>query len=188
MRRCGCGFCFYLCRISLTCIFYTQESDEGVASVSRCSTNWTGTQCERPASKIFRIDNVSERSIAIIVPLVLLVIIVSSVTVGVLVCKRRQRGKHVQRQPMANGGLNVEIGNPSYNMYEMEHDNHVDVGSFLHPSFTLDPHKAMNYSNPIYAKMYVDGQQCRKPIIRLNDFRRDPLPKRLETAIRETAA
>ncbi|KAG9261064.1 low-density lipoprotein receptor-related protein 1B-like [Astyanax mexicanus] len=211
------------------CVLYCQN--RGICAITafnkphcKCSTNWTGTQCERPASKIFRIDNVSERSIAIIVPLVLLVIIVSSVTVGVLVCKRRQRGKHVQRQPMANGGLNVEIGNPSYNMYEMEHDNHVDVGSFLHPSFTLDPHKgwcvrssdprnlpphplhpshtlpvhsvptelipgqAMNYSNPIYAKMYVDGQQCRKPIIRLNDFRRDPLPKRLETAIRETAA
>uniref|UniRef100_A0A8C1SIU4 Low density lipoprotein receptor-related protein 1Ba n=1 Tax=Cyprinus carpio TaxID=7962 RepID=A0A8C1SIU4_CYPCA len=44
------------------------------------------------------------------------------------------RGKQVQRQPMANGGLNVEIGNPSYNMYEVDHDNHVDVGSFLHPT------------------------------------------------------
>uniref|UniRef100_A0A8C1SK69 Low density lipoprotein receptor-related protein 1Ba n=1 Tax=Cyprinus carpio TaxID=7962 RepID=A0A8C1SK69_CYPCA len=54
------------------------------------------------------------------------------------------RGKQVQRQPMANGGLNVEIGNPSYNMYEVDHDNHVDVGSFLHPSFTLDPHKVLN--------------------------------------------
>ncbi|RXN04084.1 low-density lipo receptor-related 1B-like protein [Labeo rohita] len=138
--------------------------------------------------------------------------------------KRQWEGKQVQRQPMANGGLNVEIGNPSYNMYEVDHDNHVDVGSFLHPSFTLDPHKgwcvkssdprnlpparpmsahtlpiqnvpkelipgqAMNYSNPIYSKMtYHDGQHCRKPVINL-DMRRDLLPKRLETTIRETAA
>uniref|UniRef100_A0A3B1JND8 LDL receptor related protein 1B n=1 Tax=Astyanax mexicanus TaxID=7994 RepID=A0A3B1JND8_ASTMX len=174
----SCQLCDGYCYNGGTCHLDSETS----LPFCQCSTNWTGTQCERPASKIFRIDNVSE-----------------------------SEGKHVQRQPMANGGLNVEIGNPSYNMYEMEHDNHVDVGSFLHPSFTLDPHKvrirwitilysiphypqlksklqAMNYSNPIYAKMYVDGQQCRKPIIRLNDFRRDPLPKRLETAIRETAA
>lgn len=51
------------------------------------------------------------------------------------------RGKRVQRQPMTNGGINVEIGNPSYNMYEVEHDNHTDAGSFLKPNFTLDPQK-----------------------------------------------
>ena len=50
-------------------------------------------------------------------------------------------GKIVQRQPMVNGGLNVEIGNPSYNMYEVDHDNHSDAGNHLQPSFTLDPHK-----------------------------------------------
>ncbi|KTF72344.1 hypothetical protein cypCar_00045303, partial [Cyprinus carpio] len=153
-----------------------------------CSANWSGTQCERPASKTNRSENVSGRSIAIIVPLVLLVCIITAVAVGLLICKRCRRGKQVQRQPMANGGLNVEIGNPSYNMYEVDHDNHVDVGSFLHPSFTLDPHKAMKYSNPIYSKMtYHDRRQCRKPVINL-DMRRDLLPKRLETTIRETAA
>lgn len=51
------------------------------------------------------------------------------------------RGKRVQRQPMTNGGINVEIGNPSYNMYEVDHDNHADAGSLLRPNFTLDPHK-----------------------------------------------
>lgn len=55
------------------------------------------------------------------------------------------RGKRVQRQPMTNGGINVEIGNPSYNMYEVEHDNHADAGSFLKPNFTLDPHKVCVY-------------------------------------------
>uniref|UniRef100_A0AAR2M5Q5 EGF-like domain-containing protein n=1 Tax=Pygocentrus nattereri TaxID=42514 RepID=A0AAR2M5Q5_PYGNA len=197
----SCQLCDGYCYNGGTCHLDSETS----LPFCQCSANWTGTQCERPAPKNNRTDNVSERSIAIIVPLVLLVIIVGTVTVGVLVCKRRQRGKRVQRQPMANGGLNVEIGNPSYNMYEVEHDNHVDVGGFLHPSFTLDPHKvrkkgspalssrlpgtspAMNYSNPIYAKMYTDGQQCRKPVLRLTD-RRDVLPKRLETAIRETAA
>lgn len=42
---------------------------------------------------------------------------------------------------MSNGGMNVEIGNPSYNMYEVDHDSHSDAGSILHPNFTLDPHK-----------------------------------------------
>lgn len=42
---------------------------------------------------------------------------------------------------MTNGGINVEIGNPSYNMYEVDHDNHADAGSLLRPNFTLDPQK-----------------------------------------------
>ncbi len=53
---------------------------------------------------------------------------------------------------------------------------------------TLYFSQAMNYSNPIYSKMtYHDGQHCRKPVINL-DMRRDLLPKRLDTTIRETAA
>ncbi|XP_076159537.1 low-density lipoprotein receptor-related protein 1B-like [Alosa pseudoharengus] len=202
------------------CDYYCQN--EGICTLTafnkpscKCSANWSGTQCEKPAPKSSRSDNISGRSIAIIVPLVLLVIIVMTVVVGVLICKRRQRGKRVQRQPMANGGLNVEIGNPSYNMYEVGHDNHADAGNLLHPNFTLDPHKgwcvrssepprcvpvhpvpvpkemipgqALNYANPVYAKMYVDGQHCRKPVITM-DERRELLPKRLEVAIRETAA
>lgn len=58
-----------------------------------------------------------------------------------LVWPTASRGKRVQRQPMTNGGINVEIGNPSYNMYEVDHDNHADAGSLLRPNFTLDPHK-----------------------------------------------
>lgn len=57
------------------------------------------------------------------------------------------RGKRVQRQPMTNGGINVEIGNPSYNMYEVDHDNHADAGSLLRPNFTLDPQKVHFYSH-----------------------------------------
>ncbi|XP_078118999.1 low-density lipoprotein receptor-related protein 1B-like [Sander vitreus] len=153
----------------------------------QCSANWAGTQCERPAPKSSRSDNTSGGSIAIIVPLVLLVILIVMVVAGVYICKRRQRGKRVQRQPMTNGGINVEIGNPSYNMYEVDHDNHADAGSLLRPNFTLDPHKPMNYSNPVYAKIYIDGQNCRKPVISI-DERRELLPKKLEGTIHETAA
>uniref|UniRef100_A0A3P9M179 Low density lipoprotein receptor-related protein 1Bb n=1 Tax=Oryzias latipes TaxID=8090 RepID=A0A3P9M179_ORYLA len=156
----------------------------------QCSANWAGTQCERPAPKSSRSDNTR------LPPLLL-------------------RGKRVQRQPMTNGGINVEIGNPSYNMYEVDHDNHADAGSLLRPNFTLDPHKVgsclkimhldktqrlqinkpdyplllqpMNYSNPVYAKIYIDGQNCRKPVISI-DERRELLPKKLEGTIHETAA
>ncbi|CAB1328018.1 unnamed protein product [Coregonus sp. 'balchen'] len=159
-------------------------------------------------------------SMAIIVPLVLLVILITTMALGVFICKRKQRGKIVQRQPMANGGINVEIGNPSYNMYEVDHDNHADAGNHLQPSFTLDPHKGwcvgvrsshlhtlsvhhegvhhlpkeilpgqgINYSNPVYAKLYLDqGQNCRKPVINIEE-RRALLPKKLEATIRETVA
>uniref|UniRef100_A0A8C1Q9I9 Low density lipoprotein receptor-related protein 1Bb n=1 Tax=Cyprinus carpio TaxID=7962 RepID=A0A8C1Q9I9_CYPCA len=63
----------------------------------------------------------------------------------VLLCRR---GKRVQRQPVTNGGINVEIGNPSYNMYEVDHDNHADAGSLLKPNFTLDPQKVCVCTNP----------------------------------------
>ena len=57
---------------------------------------------------------------------------------------------------MANGGLNVEIGNPSYNMYEVDHDNHAVAGNLLHPNFTLDPHKvrllSLIQSSPVWSK------------------------------------
>ncbi|KAK7940015.1 hypothetical protein WMY93_003341 [Mugilogobius chulae] len=212
-----------------------------LCSLSRCSANWAGTQCERPAPKSSKSDNTSGGSIAIIVPLVLLVILIVMVVAGVYVCKRRQRGKRVQRQPMTNGGINVEIGNPSYNMYEVDHDNHADAGSLLRPNFTwtltsptlplpcqtltsaslsnlalvsalrlqlngwcvkssdpralgmnnvpkeVIPGQPMNYSNPVYAKIYLDGQNCRKPVISI-DERRELLPKKLEGTIHETAA
>lgn len=51
------------------------------------------------------------------------------------------RTKTIRRQPIINGGINVEIGNPSYNMYEVDHD-HSD-GSLLEPSFMIDPVKVI---------------------------------------------
>uniref|UniRef100_A0A8C9TUU4 Low density lipoprotein receptor-related protein 1Ba n=1 Tax=Scleropages formosus TaxID=113540 RepID=A0A8C9TUU4_SCLFO len=203
----SCQLCDGYCYNGGTCHL---DSDTNLP-FCQCSANWSGTQCERPAPKSSRSDNVSGRSIAIVVPLVLLLVLVSTVVVGVLVCRRRQRGKRGQRQPVTNGGLNVEIRNPSYNMYEVDHDNHGDPGTLLHPNFTLDPHKvspqtslspqtsssssggtprrsqSINYSNPIYAKIYLDGQSCRKPAVSV-DERRELLPKKLEGAIRETAA
>uniref|UniRef100_A0A8C2AJR3 Low density lipoprotein receptor-related protein 1Ba n=1 Tax=Cyprinus carpio TaxID=7962 RepID=A0A8C2AJR3_CYPCA len=108
-------------------------------SVHRCSANWSGTQCERPATKTNRSENVSGSECHKHTH-----IHTFSKNFPITIDFNGVWCKQVQRQPMANGGLNVEIGNPSYNMYEVDHDNHVDVGSFLHPSFTLDPHKVLN--------------------------------------------
>ncbi|KAM9364417.1 LOW QUALITY PROTEIN: low-density lipoprotein receptor-related protein 1B-like [Pholidichthys leucotaenia] len=216
--HCTSGFKNQRCdELANPCDYFCQN--EGICTLTalnkprcKCSANWAGTQCERPAPKSSRSDNMSGGSIAIIVPLVLLVILIMMVVAGAYICRRRQRGKRVQRQPMTNGGINVEIGNPSYNMYEVDHDNHADPGSLLRPNFTLDPHKGwcvkssdphsldinsvpkevipgqpMNYYNPVYAKMYIDGQNCKKPTISI-DERRQLLPKKLEGTIHETAA
>uniref|UniRef100_A0AAZ3PPC0 EGF-like domain-containing protein n=1 Tax=Oncorhynchus tshawytscha TaxID=74940 RepID=A0AAZ3PPC0_ONCTS len=191
--HCTSGFKNQRCdELANPCDYFCQN--DGMCTITalnkprcKCSVNWAGTQCERPAPKSSRSDNTSGGSIAIIVPLVLLVILITTVVAGIFICKRRQRGKRVTRQPMTNGGINVEIGNPTYNMYEVDHDNHADAGSLLRPNFTLDPHKPLNYSNPVYAKIYLDGQNCRKPVINI-DERRGLLPKKLEGTIRETAA
>ncbi|KAF7241957.1 Low-density lipoprotein receptor-related protein 1B, partial [Varanus komodoensis] len=79
----------------------------------------------------------STRSIAIIVPLVLLVTLITTLVIGLLLCKRKRRTKTIRRQPIINGGINVEIGNPSYNMYEVGH-NHSERGL---SDFTLNPEK-----------------------------------------------
>uniref|UniRef100_A0A803JVQ7 Uncharacterized protein n=1 Tax=Xenopus tropicalis TaxID=8364 RepID=A0A803JVQ7_XENTR len=151
----------------------------------RCSANWSGKQCERPAPKSSKSDNTSSRSIAIIVPLVLLVTLITTLVIGLLLCKRRRRAKTIRRQPIINGGMNVEIGNPSYNMYEVDH-GHND-GSLLDPNFIIELDKPNNYSNPVYAKLFVDGHNCRNSLISIEE-RKELLPKKIDNVIRETVA
>lgn len=54
------------------------------------------------------------------------------------------RTKTIRRQPIINGGINVEIGNPSYNMYEVGHD-HSD-GGLLDPGFMVDATKVICFN------------------------------------------
>uniref|UniRef100_A0A8C4MYX3 LDL receptor related protein 1B n=1 Tax=Equus asinus asinus TaxID=83772 RepID=A0A8C4MYX3_EQUAS len=95
------------------------------------------------------------------------------------------RTKTIRRQPIINGGINVEIGNPSYNMYEVDHDH--NDGGLLDPGFMVDPTKPTNYSNPVYAKLYMDGQNCRNSLGSV-DERKELLPKKIDIGIRETVA
>uniref|UniRef100_A0A8C5S2N1 Uncharacterized protein n=1 Tax=Laticauda laticaudata TaxID=8630 RepID=A0A8C5S2N1_LATLA len=149
----------------------------------KCPTNWSGIQCERPAPKSSKSDNISTRSIAIIVPLVLLVTLITTLVIGLLLCKRKRRTKSIRRQPIINGGINVEIGNPSYNMYEVGHNHNERNLS----EFTLNREKPTNYSNPVYAKLYMDGQNCRNSLASM-DERKELLPKKIDIGIRETVA
>lgn len=49
------------------------------------------------------------------------------------------RAKGFQHQRMTNGAMNVEIGNPTYKMYESGEPD--DVGGLLDADFALDPDK-----------------------------------------------
>ncbi|KAM3855508.1 LOW QUALITY PROTEIN: low-density lipoprotein receptor-related protein 1B [Vipera latastei] len=219
---CSVGFKNQRCDQKVNpCDYYCQN--EGICTLTafneprcKCPTNWSGTQCERPAPKSSKSDNISTRSIAIIVPLVLLVTLITTLVIGLLLCKRKRRTKTIRRQPIINGGLNVEIGNPSYNMYEVGH-NHSERSL---SEFTLNPEKGRytgggptvfklphtappiylnsdlkgpltagptNYSNPVYAKLYMDGQNCRNSLASM-DERKELLPKKIDIGIRETVA
>uniref|UniRef100_A0A8C6XVP1 LDL receptor related protein 1B n=1 Tax=Naja naja TaxID=35670 RepID=A0A8C6XVP1_NAJNA len=210
----SCQLCDGYCYNGATC----QLDIETNIPVCLCPTNWSGTQCERPAPKSSKSDNISTRSIAIIVPLVLLVTLITTLVIGLLLCKRKRRTKTIRRQPIINGGINVEIGNPSYNMYEVGHNhnerNLSDKGRIYDPTegryigggptvFKL-PHTAppiylssdlkgpltagpTNYSNPVYAKLYMDGQNCRNSLASM-DERKELLPKKIDIGIRETVA
>ncbi|XP_076748398.1 low-density lipoprotein receptor-related protein 1 [Maylandia zebra] len=54
---------------------------------------------------------------------------------------------------MTNGAMNVEIGNPAYKIYEGDPDD--DAGELLDSDFALDPDKPTNFTNPVYATLYM---------------------------------
>uniref|UniRef100_A0A672ML35 LDL receptor related protein 1 n=1 Tax=Sinocyclocheilus grahami TaxID=75366 RepID=A0A672ML35_SINGR len=91
---------------------------------------------------------------SIVIPLVLLILLVLLIGGAVLWYRKRMRGaKGFQHQRMTNGAMNVEIGNPAYKIYEGEQDD--DVGELLDADFTLDPDKPTNFTNPVYATLYM---------------------------------
>uniref|UniRef100_A0A8C4HHC4 EGF-like domain-containing protein n=1 Tax=Dicentrarchus labrax TaxID=13489 RepID=A0A8C4HHC4_DICLA len=72
------------------------------------------------------------------------------------------RAKGFQHQRMTNGAMNVEIGNPAYKIYEGEPDD--DAGELLDADFTLDPDKPTNFTNPVYATLYMGAQNSRNSL------------------------
>uniref|UniRef100_A0A3B3DQV2 EGF-like domain-containing protein n=1 Tax=Oryzias melastigma TaxID=30732 RepID=A0A3B3DQV2_ORYME len=96
-----------------------------------CPNEWTGYQCEIAAPVEFP---VSSSNTSIVVPVLLL-------------------AKGFQHHRMTNGAMNVEIGNPAYKIYEGDPDD--DAGELLDSDFTLDPDKPTNFTNPVYATLYM---------------------------------
>uniref|UniRef100_A0A3Q2NMI4 LDL receptor related protein 1 n=1 Tax=Fundulus heteroclitus TaxID=8078 RepID=A0A3Q2NMI4_FUNHE len=74
----------------------------------------------------------------------------------------RTLAKGFQHHRMTNGAMNVEIGNPAYKIYEGDPDD--DAGELLDSDFTLDPDKPTNFTNPVYATLYMGAHNSRNSL------------------------
>ncbi|XP_072571437.1 low-density lipoprotein receptor-related protein 1-like isoform X1 [Paramormyrops kingsleyae] len=141
----------------------------------RCFSGWTGQRCSVNTS-IINSPDPSSRTASIVIPVLLLLLVALLVVGGILwyrkrmsgsvrpgkSCSRRSRAKGFQHQRMTNGALNVEIGNPAYKTYEGEPDD--DAGELLDADFTLDPDKPTNFTNPVYATLYMGAHNSRNSL------------------------
>ncbi|CAL8335883.1 unnamed protein product [Lota lota] len=128
----------------------------------RCAPGWTGQRCEMVAPS----DSSSGsggRTASIVVPVVLLLLLVLLAAGALFWYRRRMRGaKGFQHQRMGNGAMNVEIGNPAYKIYEEGPDG--DTGELLDADFALDPDKPTNFTNPVYATLYMGAHNSRNSL------------------------
>ncbi|CDQ86442.1 unnamed protein product, partial [Oncorhynchus mykiss] len=81
-------------------------------------------------------------------------------TISLCVCVHSAKG--FQHHRMTNGAMNVEIGNPAYKIYEGEPDD--DAGELLDSDFALDPDKPTNFTNPVYATLYMGAHNSRSSL------------------------
>nr|XP_042700082.1 LOW QUALITY PROTEIN: prolow-density lipoprotein receptor-related protein 1 [Chrysemys picta bellii] len=84
-------------------------------------------------------------------------------------CPVLPSAKGFQHQRMTNGAMNVEIGNPTYKMYEGEPED--DVGELLDADFALDPDKPTNFTNPVYATLYMGAHNSRNSLASTDEKR-----------------
>ncbi|XP_035237468.1 low-density lipoprotein receptor-related protein 1-like isoform X1 [Anguilla anguilla] len=147
-----------------------------------CLTGWSGNRCQLVAAPVdSSVSNDKTTSIVLPVLLLLLVVLLvggaifwykrrmrGSVWLGKS-CSRRSRAKGFQHQRMTNGDMNVEIGNPAYKIYEGEPDE--DVGELLDSDFTLDPDKPTNFTNPVYATLYMGAHNSRNSLASTDEKR-----------------
>uniref|UniRef100_A0AAR2JKN9 EGF-like domain-containing protein n=1 Tax=Pygocentrus nattereri TaxID=42514 RepID=A0AAR2JKN9_PYGNA len=127
----------------------------------KCPLGWEDHRCATRTPNV--ITESGSRTASIIIPVILLLLLVLLIGGAVLWYRRRIRGaKGFQHQRMTNGAMNVEIGNPAYKIYEGEQDD--DVGELLDTDFTLDPDKPTNFTNPVYATLYMGGQNSRNSL------------------------
>uniref|UniRef100_A0A8B9CK99 LDL receptor related protein 1 n=89 Tax=Aves TaxID=8782 RepID=A0A8B9CK99_9AVES len=154
----------------LTCDDYCMHG--GTCSISDktqlpeclCPVGMTGTRCE----DFIVSEQQSNRTASIIIPILLLLILLT--VVAFVWYKWRIKGaKGFQHQRMTNGAMNVEIGNPTYKMYEGEPDD--DVGELLDADFALDPDKPTNFTNPVYATLYMGAHNSRNSLASTDEKR-----------------
>ncbi|KAI4823426.1 hypothetical protein KUCAC02_012010 [Chaenocephalus aceratus] len=141
----------------------------------RCPEGWTGYRCEIAAPSVDSATS-SGSSASVVIPVLLLLLLALLVVGAILWYKRRMRGslwrgksrsqssraKGFQHHRMTNGAMNVEIGNPAYKIYEGDPDD--DAGELLDSDFALDPDKPTNFTNPVYATLYMGAQHSRNSL------------------------
>lgn len=131
----------------------------------QCPPHMTGPRCEEQVVSQQQPGHMA----SILIPLLLLLLLL--LVAGVVFWyKRRVRGaKGFQHQRMTNGAMNVEIGNPTYKMYEGGEPD--DVGGLLDADFALDPDKPTNFTNPVYATLYMGGHGSRHSLASTDEKR-----------------
>nr|XP_019597875.1 PREDICTED: prolow-density lipoprotein receptor-related protein 1 isoform X3 [Rhinolophus sinicus] len=131
----------------------------------QCPPHMAGPQCEEQVVSQQQPGHMA----SILIPLLLLLLMLL-VAGAVFWYKRRVRGaKGFQHQRMTNGAMNVEIGNPTYKMYEGGEPD--DVGGLLDADFALDPDKPTNFTNPVYATLYMGGHGSRHSLASTDEKR-----------------
>uniref|UniRef100_A0AAX7UXR8 EGF-like domain-containing protein n=1 Tax=Astatotilapia calliptera TaxID=8154 RepID=A0AAX7UXR8_ASTCA len=126
-----------------------------------CSPGWEGHRCESVASS--DASGSGGRTVSILIAVLMLLLLILLAAGALFWYRRRMRGaKGFQHQRMTNGAMNVEIGNPAYKIYEGEPDD--DAGELLDADFTLDPDKPTNFTNPVYATLYMGAHNSRNSL------------------------
>uniref|UniRef100_A0A3B3V0A2 EGF-like domain-containing protein n=1 Tax=Poecilia latipinna TaxID=48699 RepID=A0A3B3V0A2_9TELE len=163
--QCQYSKCEGFCQNGGTCL----QTSNGT-KLCQCPTQYTGHQCELDKCQFCGDGKCFTQrcllltvSASVVIPILLLLLLALLVVGAILWYKRRMRGaKGFQHHRMTNGAMNVEIGNPAYKIYEGDPDD--DAGELLDSDFTLDPDKPTNFTNPVYATLYMGAHNSRNSL------------------------
>ncbi|XP_066473947.1 prolow-density lipoprotein receptor-related protein 1 [Tiliqua scincoides] len=158
----SCLTCNNYCMNGGTCTINT----ETLMPECQCTLEMTGEHCEKSAIG----EQQTNRTVSIVIPILLLLLAILVAGAVVWYKKRIKGAKGFQHQRMTNGAMNVEIGNPTYKMYEGDPDAD-DVGELLDADFALDPDKPTNFTNPVYATLYMGAHNSRNSLASTDEKR-----------------
>ncbi|ETE71786.1 Low-density lipoprotein receptor-related protein 1, partial [Ophiophagus hannah] len=158
----SCLTCNNYCMNGGTCTMNAETS----MPECQCILEMTGERCEESVNSVQQ----SNRTVSIVIPILLLLLLMLVAGAVVWYKKRIKGAKGFQHQRMTNGAMNVEIGNPTYKMYEGDPDAD-DVGELLDADFALDPDKPTNFTNPVYATLYMGAHNSRNSLASTDEKR-----------------